>query len=391
MKNKKCDVLVVGGGAAGSTAARSSALKGANTIIIEKNSDTVKQACAEAFTCSVIPFMPFKIPKTQLKWKIDGMKLYADGLSILRKGRLWEGYSIERKEFNPWITNQALEAGASILADTELIDLELNKDNQVIKAVAKKNGEEIEIVPKVVVAADGVKSTVANLLNLKKERKCSYAYITSYEISNVKLENPHLEQIFFDDFTPKGFAYIFPKSKNRANVGVGSVLLKDKTEKFFEKFMDYDIVKKQLTGGEITTDRSGYAPVDYSLEKNVQGNVIFTGDVANQNIKPFIEGFLPGIICGDIAGLCASNFLKNKAKLTDYEIRIMEKFSEIFYISDQILEFMIKIFEQENRKDYLLLLALCSDVIEFENFNDLFNLSYEELRDKIEKIISNKS
>jgi digeranylgeranylglycerophospholipid reductase len=391
MKNKGCDVLVVGGGAAGSTAARSSALKGANTLIIEKNSDTVKQACAEALTCSVIPFMPFKIPKTQLKWKIDGMKLYADGLSILRKGGLWEGYSIERKEFNPWITNQALEAGASILADTELIDLELNKDNQVIKAVAKKNGEEIEIVPKVVVAADGVNSTVANLLNLKKERKCSYAYITSYEISNVKLENPHLEQIFFDDFTPKGFAYIFPKSKNRANVGVGSILLKDKTEKFFEKFMDYDIVKKQLTGGEITTDRSGYAPVDYSLEKNVQGNVIFTGDVANQNIKPFIEGFLPGIICGDIAGLCAYNFLKNKAKLTDYEKRIMEKFSEIFYISDQILEFMIKIFEQENRKDYLLLLALCSDVIEFENFNDLFNLSYEELRDKIEKIISNKS
>ena len=48
------------------------------------------------------------------------------------------------------------------------------------------------------------------------------------------------------------------------------------------------------------------------LATDNQGNVIFTGDVANQNIKPFIEGFLPGVICGDIAGLSASNFLKNK-------------------------------------------------------------------------------
>jgi len=391
MKTKRCDVLVVGGGAAGSSAARSSALNGINTLIIEKNSDTIKQACAEALTCSNIPFMPFKIPKTQLKWKIDGMKLYADGLSITRKGGLWEGYSIERKEFNPWITNQALEAGATILTDTELIDLESDTDNQVSKVVAKMNGEELEIIPKVIIAADGANSTVANSLNLKKERKCSYAYITSYEISNVEIENPHLEQIFFDDFTPKGFAYIFPKSKNRANIGVGSVLLKDNTEKFFEKFMDFDIVNKQLDGGKILTDRSGYAPVDYSLESKVQGNVIFTGDAANQNIKPFIEGFLPGIICGDIAGLCASNFIKNKTKLSIYEDKILEKFGEIFSISDVILDYMIKIFEQENRKDYPLLLALCSDIVEFEDFNDLFNLSYEELRNEIQKIISNKS
>ena len=66
-----------------------------------------------------------------------------------------------------------------------------------------------KIKPKIVIAADGVNSTVANALNLIKERKCSFAHITSFEMSNVKIANPHLEQIFFDDFAPKGFAYIF--------------------------------------------------------------------------------------------------------------------------------------------------------------------------------------
>ena len=120
------------------------------------------------------------------------------------------------------------------------------------------------------------------------------------------------------------------------------------------------------------------------MKTNVYGNIIFTGDAANQNIKPFIEGFLPGIICGDIAGVCASNFLKNKGKLTSYNEMITNKIGEILYSSDQILNLMVKIFEQKNKTDYLLLLALCSDVLNIANFEELFDLSYKELRERIE-------
>jgi len=391
MNRLECDVLVVGGGVAGSSAARSSALNGARTVVIEKNPDTIKPACAEALTSSFLSLLPFKFPKNQLKLKIDGIKFYADGLSITKKGEFWEGFSIERSDINPWLSKQAVDAGAQLFTGTEMKNLEKTNDDQITKVTAKKNDKEIEIRPKVVIAADGVNSTVAKELNLIKERECSYAHITSFEMSNVNIANPNLEQFFFDDFTPKGFAYIFPKSLHRANVGAGSVLFKDKTEKFFDEFINYDIVERQLRGGKITTDRSGYAPVDYSLEKNVWNNVIFTGDAANQNIKPFIEGFLPGIICGHIAGICASDSLKNRIKLTDYEKMIETKCGELFSLSDQILNFMVKIFEQKNRKDYLLLLALCSDMIKLEKIDELFDLSYEELREKLKKMISSKN
>ncbi|MFH1101108.1 MAG: NAD(P)/FAD-dependent oxidoreductase, partial [Methanobacteriota archaeon] len=305
MKEITCDILVVGGGASGSSAARSAALNGAKTIIIEKNSNTVKPACAEALSSYLLPLLPFKIPVSKLKWKINGLKFFADGLNVSVEGEAWKGYSFERNEINPWLVNQAVKAGAKLFTKTELIDLKISTDGFVKKAIVKKNGKELEIKPKVVIAADGVKSIVAKILNLTKEKKCSFAYITCYEMSNIKVNNPHLEQIFFDDFAPKGFAFIFPKSAHSANVGVGSVLFKDDTEKFFNQFVNFDIVKKQLKGGKIITDRSGFAPVDYSLKTNVYSNTIFSGDVANQNIKPFIEGFLPGIICGDIAGVCS--------------------------------------------------------------------------------------
>jgi len=387
----ECDVLVVGGGVAGSSAARSSALNGAKTLIVEKNSDTIKPQCAEAITSSYLSMLPFQIPKNQLKMKIDGIKFYGDGLSITKKGDLWSGYSIERSEINPWITNLALNAGAKLLTNTELTNLERSSNEFISKINANRNNIEIEIRPKIIIAADGVKSKIASSLNLINEKKCSYAYIKSFELSNVNIDKPNLEHIFFDDFIPKGFAYIFPKSAHRANIGAGSVIFKDKTEQFFEEFINSGLIKNQLKGGKIVIDRSGYAPVDYSLEKKVYGNVIFTGDVANQNIKPFIEGFLPGIICGDIAGKCASNCVKDQSNLISYNKLIEKNFGEIFTFSDRILNYMIKIFEQEKRKDYLLLLALCSDLIGLEKFDDLFDLSYEELRKQLKKIIINKN
>jgi digeranylgeranylglycerophospholipid reductase len=391
MKKIECDVLIVGGSGAGSSAARSAAIQGAKTLIIERNQNTIKPACAEALTCSVLPLLPFKIPNKFLKWNIDGMKLYADRLSIINKGDLWQGHSFERSEINPWLADQAIAAGAKLSVETELIDLDYDDGGYITKAIAKKNNKEIEIFPQVVIAADGANSTVVQLLHIKKEKKCSFAHIRSVEMTNINIDNPHLEQIFFDDFSPKGFAYIFPKSKKRANIGVGSVLLKDKTEDFFEQFKNFDIVKKQIKGGKEIEDRSGYAPVDYSLDGNVHGNVLFTGDAANQNIKPFIEGFLPGIICGDIAGFCASKYLKNKMALNEYNNLIEKKCNDIFMISDQILEYMIKIFDQKNRIDYLLLLSMCSDMFDLTDFDALFDLSYTELRQKIEKQISSRN
>ena len=209
MKEITCDVLVIGGGASGSSAARSAALNGAETIIIEKNINTVKPACAEALSSYLLPLLPFKLPASQLKWNINGLKLYADGLSISREGDSWKGFSFERNEINPWLTNQALKAGAKFFPRTELVNLKCSEDGSVRKVIVKKNKKEIAIKPRIVIAADGVQSTVAEIMKLKKEKKCSFAHITSFEMSNIEINNPHLEQIFFDDFTPKGFAFIF--------------------------------------------------------------------------------------------------------------------------------------------------------------------------------------
>ncbi|NOZ59773.1 MAG: NAD(P)/FAD-dependent oxidoreductase, partial [Euryarchaeota archaeon] len=224
----ECDVLVVGAGPAGSSAARAAALGGAKTIFIDKKKEVgVPVQCAEGIGEYLFPYLPFKIPKHLLKWKIDGISFWAEGITVEKTGGTWSGYSINRDEFDKWLAEKAIKSGATLMLETELIDLEVKDDYNVTKAIVKTPKGTKEIKPKVVIAADGVESTVLKLLGFDVDLEKYAGYVIGYEMYNVNLSNPRIEQIYLGDFAPGGYAYIFPKSNKKANVGVAT-LFRDK-------------------------------------------------------------------------------------------------------------------------------------------------------------------
>jgi len=75
-------------------------------------------------------------------------------------------------------------------------------------------------------------------------------------MKNLDLYKPYFEQIFTGDFTPSGYAYIFPKSKDVANVGVGGMYPERKMEKYFEEFLEIEHVKKQVKNAEFVVEKS---------------------------------------------------------------------------------------------------------------------------------------
>lgn len=75
----RCDVLVVGAGPAGSSAARAAAEAGAHTILIDKKKEIgVPVQCGEGIGTYLFPFLPFKIPAEQVVWKLTGISFWAD-------------------------------------------------------------------------------------------------------------------------------------------------------------------------------------------------------------------------------------------------------------------------------------------------------------------------
>jgi len=384
----ECDVLVVGAGPAGSSAARSAAMNGAKTIFIDKKEEIgVPVQCAEGIGEYLFPYLPFKIPKEQLIWQMDGMYFQTDDLSVERTGDLYRSYSVERKYFDKWLSKLAIEKGAELFTNTELKDLVLNEEYKVKIATVKKDDKTFDIKPKVLIAADGSESTVLKLLGLYNPKEGDLAEVYSWEMKNLDLYKPKLEQIFFGEFTPNGYAFIFPKSRTTANVGVGGIFPKKKMEKYFEEFLEFSHVKKQIKNAEYTLEKTKKAVWNDLTDKWVFGNVLIAGDAANQNIKPFIEGILPSITCGSFAGKNVSKLLiENNHTFQHYNI-LNSKFEEELSKSKEILYLMNNNFRKHNNKENLLLFSICINILDSSNYEKISKLSCKKLREHIKNSI----
>ncbi|MFQ6105876.1 MAG: NAD(P)/FAD-dependent oxidoreductase, partial [Candidatus Hydrothermarchaeaceae archaeon] len=155
----KCDILVVGAGPAGSSAAKAAAERGAKTLLVDKKKRIgFPEQCGGAVASYLLSFLPFNLPRKFLNWEIDTLKFHADGITINRSGSSWTCYAIRRSELDAWLAEKAKDAGAELRINTELTNLQLEGE-RVVRATVKSHESEYEIEPKAVIAADGVSST----------------------------------------------------------------------------------------------------------------------------------------------------------------------------------------------------------------------------------------
>jgi digeranylgeranylglycerophospholipid reductase len=390
MTTIECDVLVVGAGPAGSCAAQYTSSKGLNTIFFDKKEEIgFPVQCAEGIGEYLIQYLPFKIPQEQLSWKMDGIYFWVDDISIEKIGDHWRGYSVDRRRFDKYLSDLAVKNGAELLKGTELIDFEFDSNENVKKALVKRKEKHIEISSKIIVAADGCDSTVLKLLDLYHPKSGDIADVYSMEMKNLDLYKPNLEQIFTGEFTPSGYAYIFPKSKNVANIGVGGLYPKKELEKYFEEFLEVPHVKKQVKNADFVIDKSKPAVWNDLTDKWIYGNVILTGDVANQNLKPFIEGILPSAICGDIAGKIAfdmhrDNNLNNKQYLNE----VKKKFNNHFEFSKLLQDIIGSLFMKKGKEKYLQFFGIVTELLNLDEIKATENMNYEEIKTKLSRIIN---
>jgi digeranylgeranylglycerophospholipid reductase len=367
-----CDVLVVGAGPAGASSAMGAALLGSKVICIEKKKEIGNQVkCAEGIGNYLFPYLPFKIPKKFLDWKMEGMYLYTEDIRIKKTGEFWEAYSINRKLLEKWLVKKAGDAGANILTGAELVGLDSDGYN-VKKGYVKKNGKIIEISPKKVIAADGSESKTMELLGLPPPKRGILADVCCWEMTNLKLTNSHFEQVFFGNFTPKGYGFIFPKNKGTANVGVGGIYPEKKIDYYFEQFLDLPEVKKQISGAKFVSNKSKKASFGYLLKKRNYGNVYPVGDVANDNFKPFVEGILPSIITGYALGKTIN------AKVTERPL------GNFFSSSDALLELTYKLYNlKDSKKGYLLLMSTIAEIVKPDEVPYFLKRDYNFLHNAI--------
>lgn len=119
------DVVVVGAGPAGSTAARVAADRGLAVLLIDKAKFPRDKPCAGGVTAKALRELGFDLPDAVVERDIMGIKLISSGgRSVSARDSKKLGVTVRRAIFDNFLATRAVEAGADFLDDAPLTGLE---------------------------------------------------------------------------------------------------------------------------------------------------------------------------------------------------------------------------------------------------------------------------
>jgi digeranylgeranylglycerophospholipid reductase len=300
------DIVVIGAGPAGSTAARFAAEAGAKVLMVDKHREIgCPKRCGEGL--GIKAFKEFGIPLDErfLNREIYGSFVFApNGKEVTIRYDHCMGYVIERKMFDKYLAAEASRKGVKVIAETEASLLK--KGEKLIGVKLKRLGEELDVKAKIVIAADGVESQIARHMGLNtavSPHEMDSCF--EYEMSGIEIKGSDMLHLFMGiEIAPRGYVWIFPKDDDRANVGIGIAGDAKMTAKhYLDKFI---AERPGLAKGSILEVNVGSVPVGGFLKNMVKDNLIVVGDAARQ-VNPIHGGGInEAMTSGRMAGRIAA-------------------------------------------------------------------------------------
>ena len=330
---KKFDVIVVGAGTGGSTAARFAAQKGLNVCLIDRKerSQVGTKICGDAVGNEIFDILKINHPKDEeLSCRIKGAKLYSpnEKKCITLTDPKQAGYIVNRLEFGQRLLDEALDAGVTqFLDNTMALDL-LYKNSHVsgIK-VRVKNREKFDLWAKVTIDATGyysplrkkVKSSIIEKEILKEDSILCYREIVKFSPQDQQLKDPEYITIILDqEKAPGGYIWYFPKNETSINIGLGTFMnYGGKVKELYKKNAFNKFVT--TTKFEILSSGGGVAPVRRPLWSCADDGFILIGDAGCQ-VNPLHGG---GIDPSMRAGYMAASTIVNAIEEDDTSLKML--------------------------------------------------------------------
>ncbi|AFL94599.1 geranylgeranyl hydrogenase [Thermococcus cleftensis] len=337
MKEMKYDVVVVGAGIAGPIVARNVAKSGFSVLLIDKKPaiGTPKQ-CAEGISIKVFDKYDIPYDRRFINREIYGAKLYSpSGYELELRYKEASGVILERKVFDKMLAYYAAKAGADVLARTEALDV-IKKNGKVVGIKAKHEDEPVEIYADVVVAADGVESTIARKAGINTYAP-PHEFDSSYEYEMlIEGFDPDMIHLWFgNEIAPRGYVWVFPKDEDRANVGIGINSDNPKTAKYY---LDKWLRENNIPAKKLLEINVGVVPVGGFVKDLVKDNVLVVGDAARQ-VNPMHGG---GMAEAMEAGTIASKWIVKA--LEEENLELLKNYTTEWWETDgKRLEKVLKV------------------------------------------------
>ncbi len=270
----RTQVLVVGGGPAGATAARRLAASGKEVMLVERDI-SFRKPCGGGIASSALDELdiPRDVPHRVVR-TIRFVSPSGRVLDIpLRGGEI---LVVDRRAFDSLLRRLAAEAGAEVV-EGEFTGLQSRK-RRGLKSRVLIDGEAVTVESDYLIASDGVNSRVRRAAGLDPS---DYVFTLSAPVSG--LETDACEFWFGSEHAPSSYSWVFPRvdgdSAGGCSVGTGISYGRD-ARAYFGRFLD-----RLGISAEGVTAR-GYKVPSWKHGPYTAGRVLFAGDAAAQ-VMPF--------------------------------------------------------------------------------------------------------
>jgi menaquinone-9 beta-reductase len=360
------DVIVVGAGPGGSSAASFLARRGISTLLLDRAAFPREKVCGDGLTPQALYWVDRLGCADEVLAAtnscIKRCDLYINGTYLLTGGfpddTMYPDFAVilDRRRFDDILLRNAIAHGARFEAKQSVRSLE--RDGDLMRVIAEANGAPVEHRGRIVIGADGVSSVVSRSIgNTLKDGATAVSLRTYYR--GVEHDGSPIKVYFDRKFFP-GYGWIFVDDDGFANVGLGYAFdptfpVLDGLRQVFQTFLDTDLAPMLARASQCGAVSGGAASF-YRPRSIVADHVMLVGDAANRADPLNGGGIHKAMESAFFASEAAAHALSigdvSRASLAVYE----ERLSEHFDLDWRTAELFLSVAKNPALKDFCLFL-----------------------------------
>ena len=282
------DVIVIGGGPAGSRTAYMLARQGWKAVVLEKgNGVGEKLSCTGIIGQECVRI--FDIDDSVILRRVKSARLFSpSGKMLYIKREEYQASILDRAAFDIAMARRAQNAGAQYLFDSAVHDMRMTREG--VEVYCRKRGG--SLMARAVVIASGYGTRLTEVMRLGKTND----FVAGAQIEVPAKEADEVEVYFGRETAPGFFGWLVPTADGKARVGL---LARKTPDEYLKKLLDLLASQGRIVPGEGTPS---YDAIPLKPLRRTYGDrVLAVGDAAGQ-VKPTTGGGIYyGMLCADIA------------------------------------------------------------------------------------------